>query len=348
MARPQLLIFFVTAVCCTLYAQREATFTFPNGNTKTATFLQMQNDTVFVRITRNGQPEVRAFPKATFRRVVFGDGDTLDIRLSDYPQKPTVDTDWGDEGTVISAAPTHAKSTSSAQPQQDEVGSMKEGEIQYKYVYMLGIDNLIGQTAFLLHLKADLAPRFGIILGDMYMSQDMRYDDITTGTGMNIITAGFYLDVVDGLEKDLAGEIIKRKLGILLSATYIRFDMAYSYKEIPEELASNPYAAGLFDGNHRGFNGFSSELVLTVPIIQRIIFELRGDLGYVAESAYYDAGADLILIPFRAFPNMQLRLGAILKSIGGKDDNPATSLVAGASYGWGPFYRSMKLGADIQ
>lgn len=235
------------------------------------------------------------------------------------------------------------------QAKNEEMTSIKEGEFQYKYVYLLGVEGLEGQTAFFVSFKNDITPVFGYTVTNIFMSENLRMaNNFLNGMAINAATAGIYYDVIDGLKKDIAGEIIERKLNVTLSLTYLRYDLSSSYLEVPEEYASNPLMASALKGFHMGMNGASGEIIVTMPIIQRVLLEARGSYGYIEDSKYHDAGADIIFIPLKAFPRMKIRLGALLNSLGGGSSDNSTSIVAGFSYGWGPFYRSISINPEVK
>jgi len=97
------IVFFMIALAVPTFANRKAKVTTESGKKWDVLFLNMSNDTIYLRAFKpNGDLFSIAGYKSKFREIKFSDGSLLDFSLSNFP--PVKNSDQSNEGAVASGS----------------------------------------------------------------------------------------------------------------------------------------------------------------------------------------------------------------------------------------------------
>jgi hypothetical protein len=213
--------------------------------------------------------------------------------------------------------------------------NMKEGEIRCKYGFLLGVEKTSGNMIYLdgeYRYNNDYGIHGSFLL--YHLSEEYEYMSYTTlsmdsqmVTGTNsfdmvYISTGPTIYLANGVSKDIAGEVVKRSFSCLLKP-----------------------GATLFSMGDMSIFGLYTILEAEVPLGR--YFAIPASVTYMAIFAEgetvntWNFDFDLMIRPFKAFQNIQIRLGTLIRAT--KDQSTYKMINLGLTYGFGPLYKSLNM-----
>ena len=230
----------------------------------------------------------------------------------------------------------------------DAVGIItKEGELSGKYGWLYGIKNTTGNMfylnghyrfnekfgirgdylTFILKLKQEVTEYKYTSMFGISVPTDSQRVTKEFKTVMNYTFAGPVFYLINGIEKDISGEIANRSLQCTFKPglSIVSFDMPGFSSDV--------------------IMGFNLDLEIDLPFGDMaavpILISYSGLVISEEFTGAWNFNFDLVWRPFRAFQNFQIKLGTLINALKGQDKVKMFNI--GLSYGFGPLYKSFNV-----
>ena len=247
-----------------------------------------------------------------------------------------------------------------------ELALFPDNNLNFTYMYIadLGLPEdvadfdfeLTAQAAFFFSFKGQRSERWGQELNFNFLGMSLESGEDTFMDMLFLNEASIYKwYLVNGIKKDIAGEIVERGLSAVLG---LSFGVTYFTTSIEsQDFLVDTRFLGFTYGFHADteiplsrnrlyFTGFADYILQSGTVSTELEFSSFG-LTFSTQSdtsvsdQLFNWGVDLVFHPSRNIPNLKINLGAVLRQL--DDENSATTYSLGLNYAWGPFYKATSI-----